>query len=401
MTAADESQPEPTSLTQPDFHGRFLTAVYCQGEPDRVPLVESGINAGIKARFLGRPIRALADEAAFWAAAGYDLVPLEAGLRPMLDAAFQHEQSGRFESGLADPPAVAAAKAFAIHRLSQGHPEPLEVGSVRQNWASRGEGFIHSFADLEAFPWPDPHDLDFSPLRTIREGIPSGMGAIAFAGTIFTCLLLMLGVEGCLIGIARETELFRALLRKVGEFQLKVVEDILGFRTLDGIWISDDLAHKSAAFVEPELFRKYIFPYYRELRDLTRAKGLPLLLHSDGNLTQIIPDLVEIGFNAIHPIEPDCMDIEETRRLVGPRVCLIGNLSLGYPLGSGSPQEVARETEALIRKVAPGGGYCLSSASSITDAIPYENWDAMRKTALEAGVYPIRPAEAQPRGSQA
>src|SRR3972149_7679563 len=161
--------------------------------------------------------------------------------------------------------------------------------------------------------------------------LPAGMGAIPFAGSVFTCLLYMLGVEGCLIGIARGTELFRALLRKVGELQRKVVEPLLGLDTLNGIWINDDLAHKAATFANPALYREHISPYYREMRDLTRAKGLPLLLHCDGNLTQILSDLVEIGFNAIRPIEPDFMDIGGTRRLVGPQVCLIGNLSLGYP----------------------------------------------------------------------
>jgi uroporphyrinogen decarboxylase len=141
--------------------------------------------------------------------------------------------------------------------------------------------------------------------------------------------------------------------------------------------------------VNPKLFRKYTFPYYREIKNLVSAKGLPLLLHSDGNITQILPDLAEIGFNAIHPIEPESMDIIEARQILGKNVCLIGNLSLVYPLGIGTPEEVAKETSALIRKIAPGGGYCFSSGNSIPDYIPYENWLAMRDTALKTGVYPI------------
>jgi uroporphyrinogen decarboxylase len=83
------------------------------------------------------------------------------------------------------------------------------------------------------------------------------------------------------------------------------------------------------------------------------------------------------------------MDIEETRRMVGPGICLIGNLPLTFPLGTGTPADVSAATEELVRKMAPGGGYCLSSGNSIPDYIPYENWLAMRDTALMAGVYPI------------
>ena len=68
---------------------------------------------------------------------------------------------------------------------------------------------------------------------------------------------------------------------------------------------------------------------------------------------------------------------------------LIGNLSLAHPLGFGNPEQVSEASRALIRQMAPGGGYCFSSGNSIPDYIPYENWLAMRNTALEAGVYPI------------
>ena len=92
---------------------------------------------------------------------------------------------------------------------------------------------------------------------------------------------------------------------------------------------------------------------------------------------------------SIHPIEPESMDILQARQIVGSKVCLIGNLSLGFPLGTGTPEDVAKETTALIRKIAPGGGYCFSSGNSIPDYITYENWLSMRNTALKEGVYPI------------
>ena len=91
------------------------------------------------------------------------------------------------------------------------------------------------------------------------------------------------------------------------------------------------------------------------------------------------------------------MDILQARQILGNKVCLIGNLSLVYPLGIGTPADVAVETDALIRKVAPGGSYCFSSGNSIPDYIPYENWLAMRNTALKTGVYPIK-ASNGPKG---
>lgn len=376
-------------MRQPDFENRLLKAIFCAGEPDCVPIVEAGVAVPIKERFLGRRIASLADEVDFWATAGFDYLPLESGLRTIIDAAIHHEGTGRFEGPTPDHPRVAAAKQFAIHKLSEFRLTTHNADGSNRTWAPEGKGFINSLEDLEAFPWPAPEELDYSKFRSINSMLPPGMGVLCLGGAIFSCLMLMMGLEECFINMKRGSELFTRLLQKVGEFQLKVVEILLETGGVGGIWINDDMGFRTGPLVNPALYRKYTFPYYREIRRLTAQKGLPLLLHSDGNITRLLPDLVEIGFNAIHPIEPESMDICQARQIVGDKVCLIGNLSLGFPLGTGTPEDVRRASAALIRTMAPGGGYCFSSANSIPDYIPYENWLAMRETALRVGVYPI------------
>jgi len=83
------------------------------------------------------------------------------------------------------------------------------------------------------------------------------------------------------------------------------------------------------------------------------------------------------------------MDIQRVREIVGPNVCLIGNVNLGFPLGTGTPADVEAAVRELIRTMAPNGSYCISSANSIPEYIPYENWLALRNASLEYGHYPI------------
>ncbi len=377
-------------MCKPDFQNRLLKAIFCEGEPDRVPIVEAGVDGRIKERFLGRKIISLQDEIDFWATAGYDFIPLESGLRTIIDAAIHHEGTGRFESNTPDSPMVANAKQFAIDKLSKFKLTTINEDGSRRTWAPEGKGFINSIEDIEAFPWPSPYDLDYSKFEVIKGLLPSGMGVFCNAGAIFSSLFLMMGLESCFIGMRQGSELFTRLLKRVGEFQVKVVEILLDIGSVGGIWINDDMGFRSGPLVNPKLYQQYTFPYYREIKHLVAQKGVPLLLHSDGNITKLLPDLAQVGFNAIHPIEPESMDILQARQIVGNRVCLIGNLSLGFPLGTGTPEEVARETRLLIGKIAPGGGYCFSSGNSIPDYIPYENWLSMRNTALRVGVYPIQ-----------
>ena len=377
-------------MREPDFRNRLLKVLFCQGEPDFIPIVESGIATQHKERFLGRKILNLEDEVEFWYLAGFDLVPLEAGLRTIIDAAVHHENTGRFSNNENDHPKVVEAKAFAIKKLqAQSLTTRSEDGELR-TWAPEGYGFINSIEDLMEFPWPRPEDLDYSKFYEIKNYLPDGMGVIPFCGAIFSCLMLMMGMETCLIAMMTGDRVFEELLKKVGEFQLRVVQILVDENLVDGIWINDDMGFKSRTLVNPVLYRRYTFPYYRAIKEIVKQKHLPLLLHSDGNITGILKDLVDIGFNAIHPIEPEAMDIDEARQIVGPGVCLIGNVGLSYPLGMGSPEDVKRETLKLIQKMGPGGGFCLSSANSIPEYIPYENWLAMREIALEFGRYPLK-----------
>jgi len=123
------------------------------------------------------------------------------------------------------------------------------------------------------------------------------------------------------------------------------------------------------------------------MRAICQHRNLPLILHSDGNLWQVMDDLIEIGFDALHPIEPKAMDIQETKLAVGDRLCLIGNVELDYPLSRGKPSDVEDAVRYLIETVAPGGGYCLGSSNTITSYVPLENFVAMVEACFKYGYY--------------
>jgi uroporphyrinogen decarboxylase len=93
--------------------------------------------------------------------------------------------------------------------------------------------------------------------------------------------------------------------------------------------------------------------------------------------------------NAIHPIEPKAMDILEVKKRYGGKLCVIGNIDLGYTLTRGSPEETESEVKEKLRTVAPGGGYCLGSSNSIPEYVKPENFRAMVETTKKYGKYPI------------
>jgi uroporphyrinogen decarboxylase len=135
--------------------------------------------------------------------------------------------------------------------------------------------------------------------------------------------------------------------------------------------------------------RKYVFPYYKKMAGVCHSHGMPVIYHSDGNLWSVMDDIIDIGINAIHPVEPKGMDIRELKRKVGDRLCLIGNIDLGSTLTRGTPDDVEAEVKQRIKEIAPGGGYCVGSSNTVTNYVPLENYRAMIESVFRYGRYPI------------
>jgi uroporphyrinogen decarboxylase len=139
--------------------------------------------------------------------------------------------------------------------------------------------------------------------------------------------------------------------------------------------------------MSPHDFKEYIRPYLEKIVEYAHSKSLMVIKHSDGNIWPILDDLVGIGFDGIHPIQPQCMDIGEVKRHLEDRAALIGNIDCQELLPDGTTDEVEQSVKETIETAAPGGGYIISSSNSIHPGVRPENYVAMVKAARKYGVY--------------
>ncbi len=357
----------------PNFENLRRTLLL-QGEPDYVPLVEFGVDADVKAAFLGRPVQTLRDEVEFWYRAGYDFVPLQAGIRSFI------------RPGLTAGERPAAAPR---QRSGRGAYSVYSAEEKDRTWAEEGRGAIASIEEFERFPWPDPDRMDLSAFEEVRQYLPPGMKVIAYMGWTFTSVWTLMGMETFCYALSEQPELIRRMYDRVWWIQSRVLLRVLDFEVVGAVAHPDDLAYSEALIVSPKHLREFVFPWYRWSCTMVRERGLPSIFHSDGRLYPVLDDIIACGFNALHPIEPKAMDIVELKRRIGHRVCLIGNIDLGYTLTRGTPAEVETEVRERIRALAPGGGYCVGSSNSIPSYVPLESYNAMREAALRYGVYPL------------
>lgn len=162
-------------------------------------------------------------------------------------------------------------------------------------------------------------------------------------------------------------------------------------RGVDGIWGGVDWASNRGPVFSPRHFRQFVFPRLKQIADLCHRFGAPYIKHTDGNVNILLDDLVAAGVDAFHAIEPRAsMDIVQLKRDYGQYLVLIGNVDCSSVLVDGPEDAVRAQTAEIIRAVAPGGGFVLSSSNSIHPGVNPEFYLAMLDTAREVGSYPIR-----------
>ncbi|MCE5240577.1 hypothetical protein LLH23_19125 [bacterium] len=356
-------------IPAPDFE-RVATALRRE-EPDRVPLCEFLVDPPVKEAFLGRHVgnsltRAddydVAADVEFWYRAGYDFMHLAPNYL------------GLFTGGW---------------NVSEGDYSLYDDQPVQKAWMEEHQSVIRTRADIESYPWPDPETVDLSDLLQAANLLPEGMKLTSGTWGIFETTRALLGFEAVAYALYDEPGLVEGVLERVGDFLFRLFQRVLKLPNLGAVWFADDLSSVDTYFVNPNWYRQHLFPWMRKYGEAAAAAGLPLIYHCDGTMWEVLPDVVDMGFAAIQPVEPKAMDIVEVKRQYGSHLCLIGNIDLGGALVRGTPADVEAEVRQRLAQLAPGGGYMVGSSNSITSYVPLENYRALIEAVFRWGWYPV------------
>ena len=358
----------------PDF-ANLRKALLCQGEPDRVPGLEYHVDKSIKERFLGREVKSMEDEVDFALGAGYDFVPLLFGMRlTLVERAVQAHDSGQSQGHM---------------KSARAHYSANQTEATTRLWAEEEAGLIPDLAAFDRFQWPDPDEYNYHDVERLGELLPAEAKVIPVVGYIFAAAWMLIGFERFCFDLADGGRLASRVIEKLGRLHHRVVENLLQFDCVGAVAMPDDIAYTHSLMVRPSVLREHVFPWHEKIGQLVRAKDLPYLFHSDGRYAAVIDDLIQCGYNALHPCEPASFDMVRLKREYGGRLCLCGNINLDSTLTLGTPEDVEQEVRLRIRTLGPGGGYCCGSSNSVTDYVPLENYLAMLDAIGKYGSYPI------------
>jgi uroporphyrinogen decarboxylase len=276
-------------------------------------------------------------------------------------------------------------------RVDLTYPTRLsDDGKVRFDWWSAGhdtgeEGYyipvnpLKESTDLEAFPWPDPHDphlLDDA-ARTIHASSDEYFIAPNFGFALFERAWSLRGFEQIFMDLGRDPDFVGALLDRITAIQLILIQRFIELG-VDGGYFGDDYGAQKNLLFSPVQWRKLIKPRLARLFAPFVERGLPVIMHSDGQIQKILPDLIEIGLTTLNPVQPEVLDHHWLHENFKDKLSFYGGISTQTVLPYGSPAEVQSAVQQCARVLAPvKTGLLISPSHRMLTDIPLSNVEAM------------------------
>lgn len=245
--------------------------------------------------------------------------------------------------------------------------------------------------DWKNYRMPDPNaPFRYEGLREVlRRSQENGMGVVGNVRGPYSCAWQLFGLDTFSILFYEEPETVEAALTACTDFAIACTEQMVKMG-VDAVLYSDDYGSTLQPLMSPATFRQFLVPQLRRIREACTRLGIKMLLHCDGHIHQLLPDIMAVGIDGLHPIERAAgMDLAAVKETYGKQVCIFGNVENKHVLTNGTPAEIEAQVRECIRIAAPGGGYCLCSDHSVHDDIPNENVFAMYEAARRYGRYPI------------
>lgn len=156
---------------------------------------------------------------------------------------------------------------------------------------------------------------------------------------------------------------------------------------LDGFALCTDYCFNIGPFLSPNMMGEFVTPYLAKLIKGYRDMGFYTIKHTDGNIMPILDQLVEANPHALHSLDPQGnVDMAEVKKLVGNKVCLIGNVNCGL-MQTGTDEEVIESVRYALKSGMPGGGYIFSTSNCVFTGMPLERYEMIVDVWKKEGIY--------------
>ena len=334
-------------MRKPDFEN--ILAVLGREKPSRPTLFEFFLNGPLNERLTGEKLTAASTNLDYnrrnmhaYEKAGYDYVTILTGIN------------------------------FEKQAVRQEKTKSLNDGSI-----------IHDRASFEAYPWRNPLDCDYSLVDILGRELPAGMKFIGYGpGGVLENLISLVGFDNLCFMLIDDAELVQDIVDAIGSRLVGHYQMLAQFDTIGAMISNDDWGFKTQTMLSPDDMRKFIIPWHRKIAQTIHASGRPAILHSCGNLVEVMDDIIDdIGYEAKHSYEDSIMPVEEAYEKWGRRLAILGGIDVDF-ICRNTPEAIRERSRQMLERTSERGGYALGSGNSIPEYVPADAYLAMISDAV-------------------
>jgi uroporphyrinogen decarboxylase len=251
---------------------------------------------------------------------------------------------------------------------------------------------------LEKYAWPKPDPPEYNAqlreqARHLHENTDYALvGSAVIGGGIFEQPARTMGLENFLMALVTETEFADRMMEQITDIYIEscvnYLEQVGQFLQVFTYW--DDVCGQNGWLIAPDVYRKMIKPKQRRLVNAIKSNtDAKIYYHSCGAVFDLIPDLIELGFDILNPVQVSArgMDSKRLKQEYGKDISFWGGIDTQHIMPFGRPEDVADEVKRRIDDLAPGGGFVFATVHNIQAFVPPENIVTAFATALDYGNY--------------
>jgi len=249
-----------------------------------------------------------------------------------------------------------------------------------------------TISDIENYSFPDPYAR--GRIEKAQRDIDKYGNKYFVIGdveiSLFELAWHLTGLEKYMVGMLCDEPWLNLLNDRVEEWSTGLALQLVK-AGVDAIWFGEDLGSQTSTLISPESWRAMFKPRHKRMIERLRRENrdLIVIMHSDGAVSPLIEDFIEIGVDVYNPVQPNVYgsDPQELKNMFGEKICFFGGIDQQFLLPSGDIKKIRAEIKERISILGKNGGYLLAPAHILQPDVSMDTIEAMIQSAIEFGSY--------------
>lgn len=197
----------------------------------------------------------------------------------------------------------------------------------------------------------------------------------------------MPGTQDALLNMLAEKEKSMEIYQKLARWSAGCLEGALR-AGVDAVELSDDWGQQNTMLFSPDLWWEMIFPATKIIVDTARKYNVPVILHSDGDITKVLDGIKELGLSGLHPVQESAgMSFQKIREALGSDFCIMGGLDTVTALPQMNEAEIRDEVSRVFDGIKNSGPFIFAGSHMFQDDTPLTVIDAAYEQAYQLAFF--------------